>query len=96
MPTDDEVQQYGANLSIWDQIRLFQEWSPLIGYAQRFLNEPDQFKKTLIVADALEWLSTKTSGTLDDQLVTLVSNIVRTQQGEALIRWAMLAVEGKR
>jgi hypothetical protein len=96
MPTDEEIQQYGANLSIWDQMRLFQEWSPLIGYAQRFLNEPDQFKKTLIVADALEWLSSKTSSQLDDQLVKLVANIVHTQQGEALIRWALLAVEGKR
>ena len=46
MPTQDEMDQYGAGLSIWDQIRLFQDWAPLIGYGQRFINEPDQYQRS--------------------------------------------------
>ena len=95
MPTQDEMDQYGAGLSIWDQIRLFQDWAPLIGYGQRFVNEPDQYKRGLVVADAAEWLAHKTSSTADDQLVHLLADVFKTPQGEALVRFCLLAVEGK-
>ena len=35
--TPAELEKYGGNLSIWDQIRLLQAWAPLVGYAQRFV-----------------------------------------------------------
>ena len=95
MPTAEEMDKYGAGLPIWDQIRLFQDWAPMIGYGQAFVNEPDQYKRSLIVADAAEWLAHKTSSTADDKLVHLLADVCKTTQGEALIRFCLLTVEGK-
>ena len=94
--TPAELEQYGASLNIWQQIALLQAWSPLIGYGQRLVNESDPYKKSIIVAEALEWLASKTDAKLDDQLVKLLGDIVRAPQGEALVRWALLQVEAVR
>jgi hypothetical protein len=95
MPTPEEMDQYGAGLPIWDQIRLFQDWAPLIGYGQRFVNESDQYRRGLIVADAAEWLAHKTSSTADDQLVKLLADVAKAPQGEALIRFCLATVGAK-
>ena len=89
MPTQDELNQYGAGLSIWEQIRLFQEWAPLIGYAQRFTQEADPYKRSVVVAEALEWVASKTRSPLDDELVKHVVAVSKTREGEELIRWAL-------
>jgi hypothetical protein len=91
--TPDEAQKYGAGLSIWQQLALLQQWAPLIGYGQRLVNEPDTFKRSLVIADACEWLASKTSSPLDDELVRHVGNLLKTKEGEALVRWALLKVE---
>lgn len=89
MPTQEELDQFGAGLSIWEQIRLFQEWAPLIGYAQRFTQESDAYKRSVVVAEALEWVASKTKSRLDDELVTRVVAVSKTREGEELIRWAL-------
>ena len=91
--TPDEASKYGAGLSIWQQLALLQQWAPLIGYGQRLVNEPDTFKRSLVIADACEWLASKTSSPLDDELVRHVGNLLKTKEGEALVRWALLKVE---
>ena len=91
--TPDEAQQYGEGLSVWRQLALLQQWAPLIGYGQRLVNEPDTFKRSLVIADACEWLASKTSSPLDDELVRHVGNLLKTKEGEALVRWALLKVE---
>lgn len=90
--TPDEVAKYGSSLTIWEQIRLLNAWAPLLAYGQRFLAEADGYKKSLIVAEALEWLAAKTDAKLDDELVGVVSAVLRTPQGEALVRWVMAKV----
>jgi hypothetical protein len=92
--TADEYAKYGVNLSIWEQLRLLSQWSPLIGYGQRFVNESDPYRKSIIVSDAAEWLASKTNATADDQAVRLLADILKTPQGEALVRWCLLQVEG--
>jgi hypothetical protein len=92
--TPEEAAKYGAGLSIWDQIRLLQTWAPLIGYGQRFVNEMDPHRRALVVADACEWLAAKTSSPLDDQLVRHIGDVMKTKEGEALLRWCLLQVEG--
>ena len=47
------------------------------------------------MADALEWLASKTNSTLDDELVRHVNAIARTPEGEALIRWGLAKVGAK-
>lgn len=91
--TPEEAQQYGEGLSVWRQLALLQQWAPLIGYGQRLVNEPDTFKRSLVIADACEWLASKTSSPLDDELVRHLGDVLKTKEGEALVRWALLKVE---
>ena len=91
--TADEYAKYGVNLNIWQQIQLLSAWSPLIGYGQKLVGEPDPYKKSIIVAECLEWIASKTKAQLDDELVKLIAAILRTQQGEDLVRWGLSKVE---
>ena len=80
---------------IFDQIVLFQQWMPLLGYAQQLLAaKDDPYKQAIIVGDALEWVATKTQTTVDDDMVKMLSAIVETPQCEVLIRWIVAKVEG--
>jgi hypothetical protein len=92
--TAEEYAKYGASLSIWQQLALLQAWAPLIGYGQRFVNEADPYRRGLVVSDAAEWLASKTNSQADDQLVRLLADILKTPQGEALVRWCLLKAEG--
>jgi len=91
--TADEYAKFGATLNIWQQLQLLSQWAPLIGFAQRFVNEIDPYRKSLIVSDAAEWLASKTNAQADDQLVRLAAEILKTPQGEALVRWCLLQAE---
>ena len=80
---------------IFDQIILFQTWMPLLGYGQQVLAaKDDPYKQAVIVGDALEWMASKTSTQLDDEVVKMISAIVGTPQAEALIRWVVTKAEG--
>jgi hypothetical protein len=94
--TPAELEQYGEKLSIWQQIQLLQAWAPLIGYGQRFVAEPDPYKRGLVISEAAEWLASKTNATADDQLVRLLADLLKTPQGEAIVRWCLLQVEAAR
>lgn len=85
--------EYGAyDLSWWDTLQIFQQLMPLVGYGQKFLNEPDTYRKGIIVGDALEWLASRSKTAVDDELVKLVGDLVKTKEGEALIRWIIAKV----
>lgn len=89
----DGHDEYGAyDLSWWDTLQIVQQLMPLVGYAQRLLNEPDAYKKGIVVADALEWLASRSQTTLDDECIKLVGDVVKTKEGEALIRWILAQV----
>jgi hypothetical protein len=94
--TAAEEQQYGNNLNIWQALRLLQTYAPLVQYAQRFLGETDPYRKWLIVAEAVEWVASKTDAQADDQAVRLVADILRTKEGEALVRWCVAQAEAIR
>lgn len=91
--TAAEARQYGAGLSIWEKIAILQAWSPLIGYANRFAAEADPFKRGLVVADACEWLASRTNSATDDELVKHVAAVLRTPEGEKLVRWCLMQAE---
>ena len=91
--TADEYAKYGATLNIWQQLQLLSQWSPLIGFGQRFVNEVDPYRKSLVVSDLAEWLASKTSAQVDDQLVRLLADILKTKEGEALVRFLLLQAE---
>ncbi len=87
--TAAEQQQYGNSLNIWQAIRLLQTWSPLLQYGQKFVNTIDPYAKSLVVAEAAEWLASKTDSEVDDQLVRHLSEVAKTKEGEQLIRFCL-------
>jgi hypothetical protein len=93
--TPAEMTQYG-NLNLWQSLMLLQRWSPLIAFGQRFVNEVDPYKKGLIVGEMAEWAASQTKAQADDQLVRLLADLLKTPQGEAIVRWVLLQVEAVR
>jgi hypothetical protein len=91
--TPAEAAKYGNNLNLWQSLMLLQRWSPLIGFGQRFVNELDPYKKSIIVGEAAEWLASQTQAQADDQFVRMIADLLRTKEGEALVRWILLQVE---
>lgn len=90
--TESEVQQYGTVLTFWDALRFLQVYSPLVNYVRAFVGEVDPYKKSLIVADACEWVARQTKSELDDQLVRHIADTVKTKEGEALLRLCLYQV----
>jgi hypothetical protein len=88
--TAQEQQEYGNTLTIWQALRLLQTWHPLVTYAREFVATVDPYRKSLVVANACEWLAAKTESTLDDQLVRHVSDVLKTKEGEQLVRFCLL------
>lgn len=90
---DDNNINYGS-MSIWEKIRLFQDWYPLVTFAQAFLGSVDAHQKAVVVADCLEWLASKSTGTqIDDELVQHLTAVLKSPQGEALLRWVVDKVQ---
>lgn len=76
-------------LPLIEQIRLLQEWGPLIGFGRRFIEASDAYARTLISTEALAWLSQKTAVRFDDELVSHVNKILLTKEGEEFVRWVV-------
>ena len=93
MPTYEmtaaEQAEYGSTLNIWQALRLLQTWHPLISYGQRFVQTVDPYQKGLIVAEAVEWLASKTDATTDDEVVRHVAAVLKTKEGESLVRFCL-------
>ena len=94
--TPAELDRYGANLNIWQQLALLQAWAPLLSYGQRFIGESDPYRKSVIVGEAAEWLASKTSANADDKIVARLADVLKTPQGEALVREVVALVESIR
>lgn len=73
--------------SIFEQLKLLQEYLPLLGYGQRWLAESDPGRRALIVGDVGEWIASKTDNTIDDAIVSHLVAILRTKEGESLVRY---------
>jgi hypothetical protein len=94
--TPDEIGQYGANLTIWEKLALLNSFAPLLTFGQRYLSAFDPFTKAVIVSECAEWLAAKTDSGLDDELVRHLAAVLKTKEGESLVRWAVAKIEGLR
>lgn len=92
--TAEEANRYGATLTIWEKLMLLQAWSPLIAYGQRFVAAADPYAKAIVVSECGEWLASKTDSKLDDELVKIVAAMLKTKEGEDLVRWLVSKAEG--
>ena len=82
--TPAELAEYG-NLNLWQSLMLLQKWRPLLKY-----------ERSIVVADAVEWLASQTKATVDDELIKRLSDVLKTPQGEALVRWVVVQAEALR
>jgi hypothetical protein len=94
--TPAEAQQYGDNLTWFQKIALIQAYAPALGYLQKFVSEPDPFKRGLVIADACEWLASKTDNRVDDEAVRHIAAVLKTSEGEQLVRWVLMQIEAAR
>jgi len=97
MPTEmtaSEQQKYGDSLSIWQQIALLQAWAPLVGFAQRFVAASDPYAKAVIVSEGCEWVASKTKSQADDEIVAAIADVMKTPQGEKLVRLCLAKTGG--
>lgn len=70
-----------------DNVRLLVEWAPLLGYARRLSAATDEAGKADAIADAIEWLASKTGNRFDDELASHLGAVLRTAEGAALAGW---------
>lgn len=91
--TPDEVAQYGNSLTIWQKLALLNTFAPLLAFGQRFIGSPDPYAKAVVISECCEWLAGKTDSGLDDELVKHVVALLKTREGENLVRWAIGKVE---
>lgn len=80
-------------MNLFEKLRLLAEWSPIISYLQRLAEESDIHAKAVIISEAAEWLAARTEVEWDDELVDHVSDILRSEEGEALVRWILARLE---
>lgn len=94
--TPEEANRYGDRLTLWEKIVLLQSWSPLLSYGQQFLSTTDPYAKSVVVSDCCEWLASRTDSGLDDELVKHMAAVLKTKEGENLVRWVMEKAQGLR
>jgi hypothetical protein len=80
-------------MNIFEKLRLLAEWSPLLTYMQTLAAEDDIHAKAVIVAEALEWVATRTEIDWDDELASHVSDILVSEEGEAFVRWILEKIQ---
>ena len=80
-------------MNIFEKLRLLAEWSPLLTYMQTLAAEDDIHAKAVIVAEALEWVATRTEIEWDDELASHVSDILMSEEGEAFVRWILEKIQ---
>lgn len=91
--TPDEVAQYGNSLTIWQKLALLNTFAPLLTFGQRFIASPDPYAKAVVISECCEWLAGKTDSGIDDELVKHVVALLKTREGENLVRWVVGKIE---
>lgn len=81
-------------MTIFEKLRLLSEYAPMLSFAQDLMRETDPHRKAVIAADAAEWLASKTDAEWDDELISLIGDILKSDEGEALLRWIVEQAKG--
>jgi len=76
-------------MNIFEKLKLLAEWSPLLTFAQQLAAEDDMHAKAVVVADAMEWVASRTEIEWDDELASHISDILISEEGEAFVRWIL-------
>lgn len=88
--SDDEL--YGANLPIFEKLKLLAEWAPLIGRVQGVLNAETSYEQALAVVKTLQWAAGKSGTEVDDEAIGHLDAILKTPEGKAFFDWVVAKV----
>ena len=80
-------------MNLFEKLRLLAEWAPLMTFAQQLAAEDDMHAKAVIVSEAMEWVASRTDLEWDDELTGLLSDILISEEGEALVRWVIAKMQ---
>lgn len=80
-------------MNLFEKLRLLAEWAPLMTFAQQLAAEDDMHAKAVIVSEAMEWVASRTDLEWDDELTGLISDILISEEGEALVRWVIAKMQ---
>ena len=80
-------------MNLFEKLRLLAEWAPLMTFAQQLAAEDGMHAKAVIVSEAMEWVASRTDLEWDDELTGLLSDILISEEGEALVRWVIAKMQ---
>lgn len=77
-----------------EKLRVLVDWAPLIGLASEISAATTPLDRALKISAALRWAATKTGTTVDDELVNLLEEVLKSPEGTALFNYLVQLVEG--
>lgn len=89
---DEPIDIYGANLPIFDKLKLLAEWAPLIGRLQAVASADSPHAQALAVISAMQWASGKSTTEVDDEALFHLEAVLRSPEGKAFFQWATAKV----
>ena len=79
---------------MFPRIRLLAEYAPLLAYAQELAENSDPHDRAVIALDAVLWLARRSDNTVDDEVVSLVKEVLASEEGEKLFNYIVEGVMG--
>ena len=83
---------YGG-LSIVGKIALLAQWAPLLAKLEAVAVAKTPAEKAVAIIDAFRLAADKTPTNKDNDLLTLVENVIKTPEGLALVNWFALVAQ---
>lgn len=91
---DEPIDIYGANMPLFDKLRLLAEWAPLIGRLQAVMDAKTPHEQSLAVVKALQWAAGKSGTEIDDEATMHIEAVLRSPEGKAAFQWAVAKLTG--
>lgn len=83
---------YGANLPIFEKLKLLAEWAPLIGRMQAIMAAETPQEQALGIVSALRWAAGKSATEFDDEALFHLEAVLKSPEGQAFFQWAVQKV----
>jgi hypothetical protein len=90
---DEPVDIYGANLPIFEKLKLLAEWAPMIGRLQVVLDAKSPGEQAVAIVSAMRWAAGKSATELDDEALFHLEALLRSSEGQAFFQWVVSKVQ---
>lgn len=79
-------------MPLFSKLRLLAEYAPLLARAQDLTETEDNHERALIVLNALLWLAKRSENKIDDEVIELVTAVLKTEEGKKLFNYTVDAI----